>query len=81
VSELLDYIVSGSEDGFVYLWDCVCDQGLAALGGGVGGAKLNTPFHKQDRINSYEYFSPFGEDHPSNQVPVAIFAPNETVKL
>jgi hypothetical protein len=25
VSENMDYIVSGSEDGNVYLWDCICD--------------------------------------------------------
>lgn len=25
VNEAMDYIVCGSEDGNVYLWDCICD--------------------------------------------------------
>jgi len=53
----MDYIVSGSEDGYVYLWDCICDQTLSTSkqkrlarekGGGV--------FNKKDRIKAYEYF-------------------------
>ena len=25
VNEKLDYIMSGSEDGYVYIWNCICD--------------------------------------------------------
>ncbi len=25
VNEAMDYIACGSEDGNVYLWDCICD--------------------------------------------------------
>ena len=45
VNETMDYIVCGSEDGNVYLWDCICDQVPCAANGSAykpGGA----PFHK-----------------------------------
>lgn len=77
----MDYIVTGSEDGYVYIWDCICDFTLSkdskpsnkrlTPGGGV--------FNKKDRIKSYEYFQPFTNDHLG--VSVATFAPVESVKI
>ena len=45
VNETMDYIVCGSEDGNVYLWDCICDQVPTASGSTQkqGGA----PFHNK----------------------------------
>lgn len=76
VSDQLDFILSGSEDSNVYLWSCICDQRPHA-------AQISSnPFNKDDRIKSYEYFAPFGDNELQRiQVPVAIFAPSETVKL
>ena len=82
VSENMDYIVSGSEDGNVYLWDCICDHVAPVVSAKVGGKLMTSaPFHKDDRIKSYEFFTPFSDEQPRIEVPVAIFAPNETVKL
>jgi WD40 repeat protein len=63
-SERLDYIVSGSEDGNVYLWNCICDQTTSAALGGSGKHIATSTFQKDDRIKSYEYFSAFGEIEP-----------------
>ena len=76
VSDQLDFILSGSEDSNVYLCSCICDQRPHAA------QVSSNPFHKDDRIKSYEYFAPFGDNELQRiQVPVAIFAPSETVKL
>jgi hypothetical protein len=75
----MDYIVSGSEDGNVYIWDCICDQTLSQTKQSKRIPHQGGVFNKKDRIKSYEYFQPFANDNVS--VSVATFAPIESVKI
>lgn len=67
-----NYLISGSEDGQVYIWNRIHDIPLV-------GSKYQHGSIYKNKVKAYESFQPYTNEKILS--PVSIFAPKETLSL